>query len=121
MSKASDRGRRGEDVALEWLQAHGLVLRERNWRWNHKEIDLIMESERWLHVVEVKTLRAPAPIEPWEQVGPEKQRNLILAADHYARQRKVVKEVHFDIVSVLEDERGEMHVEYIPEAFFAIG
>ena len=120
MSSAGDRGKQGEAVALEWLLARGLVLRERNWRWNHKEIDLIMESERWLHIVEVKTLRAPALTEPWERVNREKQRNLALAADHYVRERKIAKEVHFDIVSVLEEADGEMQVRYIPEAFFAI-
>ena len=119
MSGAGDRGKRGEAVALEWLLARGLVLRERNWRWNHKEIDLIMESDRWLHVVEVKTLRAPAPIEPWEQVNREKQRNLARAADHYVREHGIAKEVHFDIVSVMETQEGA-RVEYIPEAFFAM-
>lgn len=119
MSRAGDRGKRGEDVALVWLLARGFVLRERNWRWNHKEIDLIMESDRWLHIVEVKTLRAPAPIEPWEQVNWEKQRNLARAADHYVRLMHVEKEVHFDIVSVVEEDDG-MRVEYIPEAFYAI-
>ena len=119
MGSAGDKGRRGETVALEWLQAHGFVLRERNWRCGHKEIDLIVESERWLHVVEVKLLRKPSAIEPWEQVGREKQRNLAVAADHYVRQAGIGKEVHFDIVSVSEE--GEhTAVEYIPEAFLPI-
>ena len=119
MSSAGEKGRRGEEAALEWLLAHGFVLKERNWRYGHKEIDLIVESERWLHVVEVKLLRKPSAIEPWEQVGREKQRNLAVAADHYVRQARVTKEVHFDIVSVTEE--GERtRVEYIPEAFLPI-
>ena len=119
MDGRGELGKRGEDVALEWLQARGLWLRERNWRWAHKEIDLIMESDRWLHIVEVKLLRKPSAIEPWEQVGWAKQRNLAAAADHYVRSKGIVKEVHFDIVSVTE-EAGEMTVEYIPEAFHPV-
>ena len=114
------KGRRGEDVALAWLLRHGFWLRERSWRWNHKEIDLIMESPQWLHIVEVKLLRKPSAIEPWEQVGEEKQRNLAMAADHYVRERGVRKEVHFDIVSVVETGR-DVQIEYIPEAFHPIG
>ena len=120
MEQKVKTGRRGEEMALEWLRERGLWLRERNWRWEHKEIDLIMESEKWLHVVEVKLLRKPSAIEPWEQVGREKQRNLAVAADHYVRLKGIVKEVHFDIVSIVEE--GERaRIEYIPEAFHPIG
>lgn len=121
MENKVQRGRRGEDAALEWLEAQGMWLRERNWRWEHREIDLIMESPQWLHIVEVKLLRMPSAIEPWEQVGAQKQRNLAIAADHYVRMNRIEKEVHFDIVSIGEVVGGAMRIEYIPEAFIPMG
>lgn len=75
-----------------------------------------MESGRYLHIVEVKSLKAPAQISPFEQVGRKKQLNLIRAARNYIFKYKVTKEVRFDIVSItFYKERYEL--EYIPNAF----
>ena len=113
-------GRRGEDIALEWLLERGLVLRERNWRWNHKEVDLIMESADWLHIIEVKSLQEPLQLEPFEHVDHRKQLNLSSAANHYVFEFHVSKEVHFDVVSIVFDREGNHRLEYIPEAFYPI-
>ncbi len=120
MSREMTLGRRGEDLALEMLENRGLVLLERNWRWNHKEVDLIMESAEAVHFIEVKTLQAPAAREPWEAVTREKQQNLALAAEHFIYERHIAKEVQFDIVSVLFDGNGRSDTEYIGKAFFPI-
>lgn len=117
--KKSETGRRGEDLALDWLQAHGFWLRDRNWRSGHKELDLVVESAERVHVVEVKTLTPPLLVRPFEKVDAAKQRRLTAAASHYIAERRVDKEVQFDIVSVvLDGDRTE--VEYIPEAFLPI-
>lgn len=107
-------------MALEMLQNRGLTLLERNWRWHHKELDLIMEGFGTVHFIEVKALRAPADRNPWEAVTPEKQKNLAIAAEHYIYEHRIVKEAQFDIVSILYDESGEAAVEYIERAFFPI-
>lgn len=117
--KNSETGRRGEDVALAWLQAQGFRLLDRNWRSNHKELDLVVESAARVHIVEVKTMTAPLQIRPYEKVDAVKQGRLVAAANHYIAARQVRKEVQFDVVSVVFDgERTE--VEYIPEAFYPI-
>lgn len=119
MSREISLGRRGEQLALRWLEAKGLVLLESNWRWNHKEIDLIMESSDAIHFIEVKTLRAPVAHQPWEGVNPVKQRNISRAAEHFIFERHIRKEAHFDVVSIIFD--GDTpSLEYIPEAFFPI-
>lgn len=119
MSGRKETGKIGEEIALEWLSGRGFVLRERNWRKGHEEVDLIMESERWLHIVEVKTLHDPARMEPQEQVDSRKVRHLARAASAYIGSRGITKEVHFDVVSVLIGKDG-VRVEYIPEAFYPI-
>lgn len=119
MSSEMSLGRKGEEVALQFLESRGLRLLERNWRWHHKEIDLIMEGGDAVHFVEVKSLRAPAARQPWEAVTPEKQRNVAMAAEHFIFERHIRKEARLDVVSVLfKDDSFE--VEYIPDAFFPI-
>ena len=117
--KKSETGRRGEELALNWLLAHGLTLRDRNWRGGHKELDLVMESAERLHVVEVKTLTPPLQIQPYEKVDVAKQSRLVAAARQYVAERQVRKEVQFDIVSVVLD-GADPAIEYIPEAFYPI-
>lgn len=114
-----EKGRRAEDFALEWLTKRGLSLLERNFRVGHKEIDLIMESRDRLHIIEVKSLEAPSPIFPDEQVDLIKRRNLISAAAGYVAHSHTTKEVQFDIVSVMYFD-GRPELEYIPEAFYPL-
>ena len=119
-TKRMSLGKWGEDKALEYLENQGFFLRERNWRSGHREIDLIMETPEKLHIVEVKTLRKPSPIEPWEHVTAAKRTDLAAAANHYISIFHVHKEVQFDIVSILVEENGDYDLRFIPDAFFPI-
>ena len=114
-----EKGIRAEDLALEWLTKRGLSLLERNFRVGHKEIDLIMESQDRLHIIEVKSLEAPAPIFPDEQVDLIKRRNLISTAAGYVARSHTTKEVQFDIVSIIYFD-GSPELQYIPEAFYPL-
>ncbi len=117
--KKSETGRRGEDIALEWLLGHGFRLLDRNWRSGHKELDLVMAGEGRVHVVEVKTMTPPLLIQPYEKVDAIKRARLVAAANHYIAEHRVQEEVQFDVVSVVLD--GEnTQVDYIPEAFYPI-
>lgn len=112
------QGRRGEDIALEYLLQRGYVLRERNWRSSHKEIDLIMESENYLHFVEVKSLTTASGFFPGDNVTKQKQRNLICAARNYIVKKRIEKEAQFDIISITFTKDG-YDLEYMPAAFFS--
>lgn len=119
MNGRGELGRRGEEMALEYLEGLGMRLLARNWRWSHKELDLVMESDDAVHVVEVKTLRSPSPIEPWEQVDRVKRANMVAAASRFISQKHLRKEVQFDIVSIkIYGERADLR--YIPRAFYPI-
>ena len=112
-------GKRGEEVALEYLLQRGMRLLERNWRCGHKEIDLIMEEEGFIRIVEVRSRNWPAQIDPLESVDMVKRKKIIQAAKGFVaenRSRIKGKEVVFDVVSILFN--GELFkVEYIREAF----
>ncbi len=119
MTKKAETGRRGEVVALAWLEQRGFRLLARNWRSGHKELDLVMESDRAIHIIEVKTLTAPLVMPPSEKVNAAKQGRLIAAARRFIAEYHIDREVQFDILSVILD-GNQASVEYLPEAFYPI-
>ena len=54
MAQHNDFGQICEDRAAAYLMARGYVIRNRNWRLGHKEIDIIAENDATLIFVEVK-------------------------------------------------------------------
>ncbi|MBQ2134028.1 MAG: YraN family protein [Bacteroidales bacterium] len=113
-------GKRGEEVALEYLLQRGMRLLERNWRCGHKEIDLIMEEERFIRIVEVRTKEYPSIMEPFESITAVKRNKVIAAAKGYMAQKGRLlggeREVVFDVVSILFN--GDLfEIKYIREAF----
>ena len=109
-------GKKGEDVALEFLNNRGMQLVARNWRSGHKELDLVMCDGEFLRIVEVRSLTYPNLQPPEESVDWNKRRKVMSAAKKFAAVNVVQNEIVFDIVSVVF--KGEdAHVEYIPNAF----
>lgn len=111
-----ERGKRGEEIAYKYLKGRGLALRERNSRCGHLEVDLIMEDERFIRFIEVRSREYPAEAEPFETIDKQKQNRIISAAGGYVKRNGISKEVVFDVVSVLFLPSGE-RIEYFPEAF----
>lgn len=118
-------GKRGEEIACEYLISHGHLILERNWRCGHLELDIITTDRNGIHFVEVKSRVAPVSAAPEENVGYAKQRKLIAAAKRYlnsdARKIKLNAEldVFFDIVSIVFE--GDCAgVTYFPQAYLPI-
>ena len=114
-------GKRGEDAALEHLQQCGLELVCRNWRTGPLEVDLIMEDTDSVRIVEVKSLQAGDGFDPVDNVTADKRRKLIRAAKIFYATHPTGKEIKFDVVRVLFDGNDLVEVNYIPDAFDALG
>ena len=114
-------GRRGEDAALDYLRGIGLNLIARNWRSGHLEVDLVMEDEASIRIVEVKTLQAGDGFDPAENVTSDKRRKLIRAARAFYVEHPSFKEIKFDVVTVLVCDGEVVEVNYMPDAFDALG
>ena len=92
-----------ESIALEYLQAKSLKLRERNFRCKLGEIDLIMESSnKTIVFVEVRYRKRSGFGSALETVGPQKQRKLIKTAEYYLQQHKLSNNVscRFDVMAI---------------------
>jgi len=114
-------GRRGEDVACEYLVSMGHVILERNCRRGHLEMDIISLDGDGVHFVEVKSRTAPVSASPQENVNAAKQRKIAAGALRYLNSTKDERlardlEVIFDVIAVVFD-GGKTIVEYFPHAF----
>ena len=121
MNAKGELGRRGENLAADYLQLRGLYLMERNWRSGHLEIDLVMDNSWSVRIVEVKTLQVGDGFDPSENVTADKRRKLIRAARAFYAQHPTPKEIKFDVVTVLLDSGGPVEINYLPDAFDALG
>ncbi len=107
----------------------GAILKKKNYRVGHLEIDLILESPRYIIFSEVKT-RHLHPEDthfygsPSAAVTAEKQKNLIAAARKYLVQHPTKKKIRMDVVEVYAEPNGRggfrlRHLEIFPDAYHA--
>ena len=119
-------GRKGEQEAGAYLVRLGHRILARNWRSGHLELDLVTLKDNELHIVEVKSRTAPVMAEPQRNVGREKQRRLVAAAQAFLHsdERKNLPadlEVFFDVLSVVFFGTGaDFAVDYFPKAFIPL-
>ena len=109
-------GKRGEEAAKSALEEMGFEILERNWRFGHKEIDIIAASEDGIRFVEVRSRVEPVLLEPELTVGSVKKEKLVSAARAYMRMNRITCEAFFDIVAVTFSPQG-VKVDYFPDTF----
>ena len=112
-------GRKGESVALLYLEQQGYKVIRVNWRYKHLEIDIVARDGDYLVFVEVKTRKDASFGMPYEAVDLVKQRRLVRAAERYLAVHPHMGDIRFDIVSVLySDEHECYHAALIKDAFW---
>ena len=116
MAKHNELGKKGEDIAAQYLSEKGYEILERNWRNRHKEIDIIAKDGNELVIVEVKTRQNDEHGEPDLAVTLPKQTRLIDSANAYMFQNNLDINTRFDIISIVfKDERPV--IDHIQDAF----
>lgn len=116
MAEHIEIGKRGEDIAFEWLIENGYEILERNWRNRFEEIDVIAKKADELVIVEVKTRSTRAFGQPEDSVTLKKQRNLVSAAEQFILNSNSLLDTRFDIISVVLS-AGNVEITHIPYAF----
>ncbi|CAI3800047.1 hypothetical protein NKCBBBOE_02485 [Pseudarthrobacter sp. MM222] len=107
-------GRRGEELAAEYLEAQGMRIVDRNWRCPEGEIDIVALDNDALVIAEVKTRRSLAYGHPFEAVGVDKLARLHRLASAWCRDHELRMPLRrIDVVSVLDDGIGNPAVEHL--------
>ena len=110
-------GEAGEQLACQWLETHGFKVLHRNWRHGHDEIDIVAREDRFLVVVEVKTLKSDRWGDPEDAVDHSKQIKLLRVADKLIRQTEEDLELRFDVIAITYTPNGH-DILHIPDAFY---
>jgi len=95
-------GKRGEQLAREFLSGKGYRVLENNYRCKLGEIDIIAEKGGRIYFAEVKTRRSERYGQPIEAVTTWKQKKLSQLAAWYCKVRQIQDaKIAFLIISIL--------------------
>lgn len=110
----NNRGQAAEQLAILWLQQHGLKLLESNYRSRFGEIDLIMQDGPEIVFVEVRLRSNNAFGGAGASITPAKQQKLARTAQDY-QMRHGVSACRFD--AVLLESLDTRQLQWIRNAF----
>lgn len=105
MKTTKEIGDFGERLAVHFLRRRGYIVKERNLRVGHAEVDIVATTLRDVVFVEVKTRSYDA--DEWKNAPPpglavhaEKQRLTRMAASAYLREHPTKKRPRMDVIEV---------------------
>lgn len=117
MAQHIDLGRKGEDIAFNYLIKKGYKIKVRNWRFKKAEIDIIAIDGDELVIVEVKTRSAAIYEEPRDSITDQKIRFLTYATEAYIEEYEIDLETRFDVISIKWFGNEKYKLEHIEDAF----
>ena len=119
MAEHNELGKWGEDEAACYLEDEGYTIIDRDWKIGRRDLDIVAMSPDGdtLVIVEVKTRTEEEYQKPEEAVDKRKMRNLAVAANAYAKECKIDKNMRFDIISIVGKGHQVENLEHLKDAF----
>ena len=101
MSHHLEKGRWGEQIAVDYLKKQGYRILETNYRYKRTEIDIIAVHHGVLSFVEVKARTNYQYGYPESAVDDHKIDMILAGADYYVDQIAWNRGIRFDIIAIL--------------------
>ncbi len=119
MKTTSEKGKFGENLAVEYLKEKGFNIIKRNFHFGKTgEIDIIAEKDNELVFVEVKYRTERSYGDPLDSLTPKKVNTLRRTAEGYLYVNKIYdKPCRFDII-IINKTREENRIQHIENAIF---
>jgi len=117
MAEHNELGKKGEELAIDFLIKKGYTIRDKNYRYLKAEVDIIAQKEDVLVAVEVKTRSSRDFGLPQDFVNKKKIKLLVLAIDHYVISKDLDVNVRFDIIAIVH-QNNKFEIEHIEDAFY---
>ena len=115
MARHNILGKIGEDAASDYLIKNGYIIRERNWRLDKLEVDIIAEKDKCIIIVEVKTRSFDAH-SALIAIDKRKQAFLMRAANAYVKGLPYEYGVRIDVICIEGDGLSDFKVDHIIDA-----
>jgi len=110
-------GKKGEQLAVDYLTKKGYQIIATNWQQYKFEIDVIAREGDELVMVEVKTRATDFFGEPEEAVTPSKMKHLVEGANHYIETHEIDLECRFDVIAIVLN-NSKQEIKHIQNAFY---
>jgi putative endonuclease len=117
MAQHNELGKKGEQLAVNFLIENNYDVLERNYRFEKAEVDIIAQKDNTLAVVEVKTRSTTDFGNPQDFVKPKQIKNLVKAVNEYVVENDLNVEVRFDIIAITKVKHG-FDIEHLEDAFY---
>lgn len=117
MAQHNELGKKGEQLAVDFLLKNNYNIIERNYRFEKAEVDIIAKKDEILAIVEVKTRSTTDFGNPQDFVKPKQIKNLVKAVDEYVTENDLDVEVRFDIIAIVKEKKG-FAIEHLENAFY---
>ncbi len=107
----SEKGKKGEDCAVRFLEQQGYEIVDRNYRGYRGEIDIVARENETIVFVEVKTWDSFGVDELEYAINKEKQARIEKTAKHYLHVHDEFRElvVRFDVIFLSSENGVEEH------------
>ena len=116
MAEHYELGKKGEQLAVNYLINKGYKIVERNWRFQKAEIDIIATKDKTLISVEVKTRSTNDFGSPQDFVNKKKIKLMVSAMNEYILNKDLDIELRFDIIAITKD-KSSFDIEHFKNAF----
>lgn len=93
-------GNAAESQVAQWLELHGYVVTERNWKTKYCEIDIIATKDTEIYFIEVKYRSSAAQGGGVAAITPKKLQQMRFAAELYCARHKTTANPRLAVVSV---------------------
>ncbi len=117
MAQHNQLGKKGEQLAVDFLLKNGYDIVERNYRFDKAEVDIIAQKSDILAIIEVKTRSTTDFGNPQDFVKPKQIQRLVKAVDEYVTTNRLDVEVRFDIVAIVKEGKN-FKIEHLEDAFY---
>jgi putative endonuclease len=116
-SQKKELGKKGEDLALQYLKKNGYRIFEKNYVCKLGEVDIIAREKDTLAFIEVKTRTSTAFGPPQLAVNAAKQMQLSKVAVYFLKEKGIENvKARFDVVAIVLGPKGP-EIELIRDAF----
>lgn len=119
MFKSIDFGKKGEDIAVSYIENKGYKILNKNCHSKFGEIDIIAKKEKYIVFIEVKTRNTNTKFSAFEAVDTFKQKKIIKTAMIYLAENNVTLQPRFDVIAIRFDKKlnAVEEINHIENAF----